>query len=599
MTETTPTGTLTFSAIEPGSGLAAALAEDAGRRAGRDRPLRPARPRRRRLPHQPEVEPGRRDSPGEKKYVVCNADEGEPGTFKDRVILCRFRRPGVRGHDHRRLVPSGPGTASSTSASEYTYLRAAPGASAPPATREEPPGQEASPAAQGFDFDIDIHMGSGAYVCGEETALIESLGGPPRRAPQPPAVPHRHRLPRPAHDRQQRRDLRLGRLHPRPRAPTGSRATAPRSPPATSSSASPATASGPASTSSPWASRSRELLQRSGRRRGQGGAGGRGLRPVRARRPVRPHDRLTRTSPPAARSSSSARSATCSTWPRTSWSSSSTNRAASVRPAARACRSCWKASTCSSAASCSMDLSQGALLAGRDACSWPPSAAWASRPPTPSSRSWTLPGRDPRPDRWPAMAACGGQGIEDGQPLKERHMHEEILGGVDHLRAPKSQTLRTVEAIAAGQGDRQDRSSSPSTATRSPSRWARRSSRRPGAGHPHPHALLPRGPLPGRRVPDLRGRGRGAADACRRRAATRSPRRSTSRPTRPRSAAPGGTSSTCCWPTTTATATPAGATTTASCRRWPRNTAWISSASATWRSRATRSTPPATPWSAT
>ena len=68
----------------------------------------------------------------------------------------------------------------------------------------------------------------------------------------------------------------------------------------------------------------------------------------------RPHASPTRTSPPAARSSSSAPDATCSTWPRTSWSSSSTSRAASVRPAARARPSCSKASRCSSAGDCSM-----------------------------------------------------------------------------------------------------------------------------------------------------------------------------------------------------------------------------------------------------
>jgi [NiFe] hydrogenase diaphorase moiety large subunit len=44
---------------------------------------------------------------GQTRYVVCNADEGEPGTFKDRVLLnelCRWR---VRGHDHRRLCRGG------------------------------------------------------------------------------------------------------------------------------------------------------------------------------------------------------------------------------------------------------------------------------------------------------------------------------------------------------------------------------------------------------------------------------------------------------------------------------------------------------------
>ena len=112
-----------------------------------------------------------------------------------------------------------------------------------------------------------------------------------------------------------------------------------------------------------------------------------------------------------------------------------------------------------------------------------------------------------------------------------------------------------------------------------------------GAGHPHSHALLPRGLVPGRRVPHLRRRDRRPADARRRRAVTpittpdpglhahaEGPPRP---PPHPRPAR---------WPATTATAAPACATTTASCRRWRRNTASISTASATWRRRATRST---------
>ena len=155
-------------------------------------------------------------------------------------------------------------------------------------------------------------------------------------------------------------------------------------------------------------------------------------------------------------------------------------------------------------------------------------------------------------------------------------------------RAPKSQMLRTVEAIAHAKADRQagrvdhrrqaDHRAAghdhPEAAT--------------AAGHPHPHALLPRGLVPGRRVPHLRGRGRRAADAA---GGVQLPDHRPDpgpHPHAARSAAPGGTSSTCCWPATTATATPACATTTASCRRWPRSTASISSASATSRRRATQ-----------
>ena len=44
-----------------------------------------------------------RNAPGAERYIVCNADEGEPGTFKDRVLLTSSRRPGVRGDGDRRL----------------------------------------------------------------------------------------------------------------------------------------------------------------------------------------------------------------------------------------------------------------------------------------------------------------------------------------------------------------------------------------------------------------------------------------------------------------------------------------------------------------
>ena len=73
--------------------------------------------------------------------------------------------------------------------SEYTYLRPHLEAVLRRPPRGEPAGQEHRAAREGFDFDIDIHMGSGAYVCGEETAMIESLEGhrgePRNRPPFP------------------------------------------------------------------------------------------------------------------------------------------------------------------------------------------------------------------------------------------------------------------------------------------------------------------------------------------------------------------------------------------------------------------------------
>ncbi len=121
------------------------------------------------------------------KFVICNADEGEPGTFKDRVILT----------DHADLVfegmtiggyAIGSNTGILYLRGEYTYLR--PHLDAVLAARRQKGllGKNVA-GKQGFDFDIEIRMGSGAYVCGEETALIESLEGcrgePRNRPPFP------------------------------------------------------------------------------------------------------------------------------------------------------------------------------------------------------------------------------------------------------------------------------------------------------------------------------------------------------------------------------------------------------------------------------
>lgn len=121
------------------------------------------------------------------RYVVCNADEGEPGTFKDRVILT----------DYADLVFEGMTIAGYAIGAkrgviylrgEYTYLV--------PKLKEQLQARRDKGllgknvmGKEGFDFDIEIRMGSGAYVCGEETALIESLEGhrgePRNRPPFP------------------------------------------------------------------------------------------------------------------------------------------------------------------------------------------------------------------------------------------------------------------------------------------------------------------------------------------------------------------------------------------------------------------------------
>jgi [NiFe] hydrogenase diaphorase moiety large subunit len=124
---------------------------------------------------------------GASKYVVCNADEGEPGTFKDRVLL----------QDYADLVFEGMTIAARAIGAtkgilylrgEYVYMR--PHLLGVLATHRQNGLLGAGICGTaGFDFDIEIRMGAGAYVCGEETALIESLEGhrgePRNRPPFP------------------------------------------------------------------------------------------------------------------------------------------------------------------------------------------------------------------------------------------------------------------------------------------------------------------------------------------------------------------------------------------------------------------------------
>lgn len=116
-----------------------------------------------------------RQAPGNQRVVVCNADEGEPGTFKDRVLLTR----------HADLVFEGMTVAALAIGAtqgfvylrgEYRYLLER--LEAVLQRRREANLLGANIAGRsGFDFDISIHLGAGAYVCGEESALIESLEG--------------------------------------------------------------------------------------------------------------------------------------------------------------------------------------------------------------------------------------------------------------------------------------------------------------------------------------------------------------------------------------------------------------------------------------
>lgn len=116
-----------------------------------------------------------RQAQGIDRVVVCNADEGEPGTFKDRVLLTR----------HADLVFEGMTVAAFAIGAtqgfvylrgEYRYLLDH--LDAVLQRRRDAKLLGAGILGRsGFDFDITIHLGAGAYVCGEESALIESLEG--------------------------------------------------------------------------------------------------------------------------------------------------------------------------------------------------------------------------------------------------------------------------------------------------------------------------------------------------------------------------------------------------------------------------------------
>ncbi len=116
-----------------------------------------------------------RDAPGSAHYVVCNADEGEPGTFKDRVLLARHADAVFEGMTVAAFA-IGARQGLVYLRGEYRFLLEALQEVLQRRRTQNLLGHDILGHA-GFDFDIDIHVGAGAYVCGEESALIESLEG--------------------------------------------------------------------------------------------------------------------------------------------------------------------------------------------------------------------------------------------------------------------------------------------------------------------------------------------------------------------------------------------------------------------------------------
>ena len=107
--------------------------------------------------------------------MVCNADEGEPGTFKDRVLLSRHADELFDGMTlAARAI--GAQTGLVYLRGEYRFLLPQLEAVLQRRRANGLLGRDTGGVA-GFHFDIAIHLGAGAYVCGEESALIESLEG--------------------------------------------------------------------------------------------------------------------------------------------------------------------------------------------------------------------------------------------------------------------------------------------------------------------------------------------------------------------------------------------------------------------------------------
>ncbi|NLM50180.1 MAG: NADH-quinone oxidoreductase subunit NuoF [Clostridiaceae bacterium] len=129
-----------------------------------------------------------KNAPGDKKYVACNADEGDPGAFMDRSIL--------EGDPHSVIEAMAIAGYTIGADQGYIYIRA----EYPIAVKRLRIAIEQAREygllgknifGTGFNFDLDIRLGAGAFVCGEETALITSIEGhrgEPRPRPPFPAV---------------------------------------------------------------------------------------------------------------------------------------------------------------------------------------------------------------------------------------------------------------------------------------------------------------------------------------------------------------------------------------------------------------------------
>jgi NADH-quinone oxidoreductase subunit F len=128
-----------------------------------------------------------REAPGEVKYLICNADEGDPGAYMDRSIM--------EGNPHRVLEGMLIGAYAIGAQQGFVYIRNEYPLAVKHLRTALEQGREygllgTNILGSGFNFDIDLRLGSGAFVCGEETALMASIEGrigEPRSRPPYPA----------------------------------------------------------------------------------------------------------------------------------------------------------------------------------------------------------------------------------------------------------------------------------------------------------------------------------------------------------------------------------------------------------------------------
>ena len=154
-------------------------------------------------------------APGAQKYVVCNADEGDSGTFSDRmlmegdpfVLIEGMTIAGLAVGRNSRLHLSALGVSPGQARAASSHCRRPRGGVS--RTRIS--------RAAARRFELEVRMGAGAYICGEETSLLESLGRQTRASALQAAAAGHARAVRQAHRDQQRDHVCLGAHHSRSR----------------------------------------------------------------------------------------------------------------------------------------------------------------------------------------------------------------------------------------------------------------------------------------------------------------------------------------------------------------------------------------------